>query len=240
MNYCLIRVHWTNEDQDTKNNVEYFSGIKYLGHILSILMLRWRHNGLDGVSNHQPHDCSLNRLFRRRSMSSSKLRVTGLYARNSPVTAVNSSHKWPVTRKMFPLDDVIISCWFLRNKQKLLEVRSCLHIWWTHKNQLSTQRVRAGGTMRVTSPFLHIVHHWCSYADDLLFGCTFLSVVNILSHFYQHGLNLIATWLNIPMSDEIMYPFPSFSRCAIEVWHWISNFNAQFMVDIINTFTCCD
>ena len=29
--------------------------------------LRWRRNGHGGVSNHQPHDCLLNRLFRRRS-----------------------------------------------------------------------------------------------------------------------------------------------------------------------------
>ena len=48
--------------------------------------LRWRHNGRDGVSNHQPHDCLLNRLFRRRSKTTSKLRVTGLCAGNSPGT----------------------------------------------------------------------------------------------------------------------------------------------------------
>ena len=48
--------------------------------------LRWRQNGHDGVSNHQPHDCLLNRLFRRRSKKTSKLRVTGLCAWNSPVT----------------------------------------------------------------------------------------------------------------------------------------------------------
>ena len=29
--------------------------------------LRWRHNGGDSVSNHQPNDCLLNRLFGRRS-----------------------------------------------------------------------------------------------------------------------------------------------------------------------------
>ena len=46
----------------------------------------WRHNGCDGVSNHQPHHCLLNRLFRRRSKKTSKLRVTGLCAGNSPVT----------------------------------------------------------------------------------------------------------------------------------------------------------
>ena len=48
--------------------------------------LRWRHNEHDSVSNHQPHDCLLNRLFRRRSKKTSKLRVTGLCAGNSPGT----------------------------------------------------------------------------------------------------------------------------------------------------------
>ena len=48
--------------------------------------LRWRHNGRDSVSNHQPHHCLLNRLFRRRAKKISKLRVTGLCAGNSPET----------------------------------------------------------------------------------------------------------------------------------------------------------
>ena len=48
--------------------------------------LEWRHNGRDSVSNHQPHDCLLNRLPRRRSKETSTLRVTGLCAGNSPGT----------------------------------------------------------------------------------------------------------------------------------------------------------
>ena len=48
--------------------------------------LRWRHTGRDSVSNHQPHDCLLNRLFRSRSRKTSKLRVTGLCMGNSPGT----------------------------------------------------------------------------------------------------------------------------------------------------------
>ena len=48
--------------------------------------LQWRHNGHDSVSNHQPHDCLLKRLFRRRSKETSRLRVTGLCAGNSPGT----------------------------------------------------------------------------------------------------------------------------------------------------------
>ena len=39
-----------------------------------------------GVSNHQPHECLLNRLFRRRSKKTLKLRPTDLCAGNSPVT----------------------------------------------------------------------------------------------------------------------------------------------------------
>ena len=48
--------------------------------------LQWRHNGHDSVSNHQPGDCLLNRLFNRRSKKTSKLRVTGLCAGNSSGT----------------------------------------------------------------------------------------------------------------------------------------------------------
>ena len=48
--------------------------------------LQWRHNECDGVSNHQPHDCLFNRLFRLRSKKTSKLRLTDLCAGNWPVT----------------------------------------------------------------------------------------------------------------------------------------------------------
>ena len=50
----------------------------------SINSLQWRHNDHDGVSYHQPHGCLLNRLFRRRSKKTSKLRVSGLCVGNSP------------------------------------------------------------------------------------------------------------------------------------------------------------
>ena len=48
--------------------------------------LLWRHNERDGVSNCQPYDCLLNRLFRRRSKEKSQLCVTGLWVGNSHVT----------------------------------------------------------------------------------------------------------------------------------------------------------
>ena len=48
--------------------------------------LQWRHNEHNGVANHRRLDCLFNRLFRRRSKKTSKLRVTGLCEGNSQVT----------------------------------------------------------------------------------------------------------------------------------------------------------
>ena len=70
--------------------------------------LQWRHNDHSGVSINQPHDCLLNRLFGCRLKKTSKLRITGLCAGNSP-GPVSSPHKGPVTRNMFPFDDVIMN-----------------------------------------------------------------------------------------------------------------------------------
>ena len=73
-----------------------------------IFLLHWQHNELHGISNHQPHDCLLNRLFRRRSKKTSKLRVNGFCEGNSSVIWYAIRLKGPVTRSMFPSDDVMI------------------------------------------------------------------------------------------------------------------------------------
>ena len=80
--------------------------------------LHWRHNDQDGVSNHQPHGCLLNRLFRRRSKKTSKLRVTGLIPRTKgqlrgkcfhlmtsscQELGVTKVHCWPRVRNIFHL-----------------------------------------------------------------------------------------------------------------------------------------
>ena len=72
--------------------------IKYLVFRVVVLnlyeeTLQWRHNGRDSVSNHQPHDCLLNGLFRRRSKKTRKLRVTCLCVGNSPGTGEFPAHK---------------------------------------------------------------------------------------------------------------------------------------------------
>ena len=97
-----------------------------------LFSLQWRHNDHNGVSNHQPHGCLLNRLFRRRSKKTSKLRVTG----PSPVP-VNSPHKETVTRKMFPFDDVIM----------FLTTASNVNSWGDVANDLKETRVDHGKSL---------------------------------------------------------------------------------------------
>ena len=72
-----------------------------------VFSLQWHHNDHGGVWNQQPRGCLLNCLFRCRWKKTPKLRVTGLCEGNSP-GPVNSPHKWPVTRKMFPFYDAIM------------------------------------------------------------------------------------------------------------------------------------
>ena len=88
------------------NNV--LAGIFRFQHLRgSSKSLQWRHNELISVSNHPRLDCLFKRVFGRRSRKTSKLCVTG-YVRGIHRWPVNSPHKWPVTRKMFPFDDVIM------------------------------------------------------------------------------------------------------------------------------------
>ena len=75
--------------------------------IYTLTSLQWRHDDHDSVSNHQPYGCLLNRLFRRRSKKTSKLRVTGFCVWNSPETG-----EFPAQRasnaENFPFDGVIM------------------------------------------------------------------------------------------------------------------------------------
>ena len=96
--------------------------------------LQWRHNEHDIVSNHQPHDCLLNRLFGRRSKKTSKLRVAGLCAGNSPGTGEFPAQKASNAEN--------VSIWWRHHATKLLyDTTLVLNIifsifihWGRHKN----------------------------------------------------------------------------------------------------------
>ena len=87
--------------------------------------LQWRHNARNGVYNYRRLDCLPNRLFRHRSKKTSGICVTGFCERNWPVISL---HKGPVTKKMFPIDYVImfIVNWMLCYKAvKYIENAKC-------------------------------------------------------------------------------------------------------------------
>ena len=83
--------------------------VELIHHITTLLLqrptLQWRHNERDCVSNHQPHDCLLNLLFRRRSKKTSKLCVTGLCEWNLPVTGEFPAQK----ARNAEFDDVVMT-----------------------------------------------------------------------------------------------------------------------------------
>ena len=99
--------------------------------------LQWRHHECHGLSNHPRLDYLLNRLLRRRSKKTSKLRVTGLCAGNSPAVtgefpaqmasnAENVSIWWRphATRKWTFTPTVSVNLWTLDNQLAQLWLQS--------------------------------------------------------------------------------------------------------------------
>ena len=108
--------------------------------------LQWRHNESFGVSNHQPHDCLLSRLFKAQIKEKSKLRVTGFCAGNSQVidefptqrasNAENVSIWWrhhghrPIfSSSIYKLPSVLQQTIFI---QRIVHRKVCLwSSWWS-------------------------------------------------------------------------------------------------------------
>ena len=125
-------------------------------HVEMVYSLWGRHNERDGVSNHQSHDCLLNRLFRRRSKKISKPRVTGLCEGNSPVTGEFPIQR-PITREMFPFDDVIMAqekCWCLGT---LLSTWIILSKGW-----VIISIIKCGVKLRIVSETSMLLPRWIS------------------------------------------------------------------------------
>ena len=101
--------------------------------------LQWRHNEHDGVSNHQPYDCLLN-LYSGADQRKHRSSASLAFVRGIHRGPVNSPHKWPVTRKMFPFDDVIMNSyveWLTLESGN----RLCQFIIWTNKKHRKFQFV---------------------------------------------------------------------------------------------------
>ena len=106
----------------------------------TVFPLHGHHNMSYGVSNHQPHDCLLNCLYRRRSKKTSKLHVTGLCVEihRSPV---NFPHKGPVTWKIFPFDDAIMLCRSITTNNPSSIVDFCARMRCLSQGQVITSQI---------------------------------------------------------------------------------------------------
>ena len=115
--------------------------------IKQCVSLQWRHDGRDGVSNHQPHDCLLNRLFRRRSKKTSKLCVTGLCAGNPPLTGE------------FP-------AWIASNAENVsIWRRHHVYMWQNHTRERCRNRHRRHEFFFDKNPVWYL---WCVWFKTIL------------------------------------------------------------------------
>ena len=75
--------------------------------------LLWRHNGHDSVLNHQPYDCLLNRLFRRRSKKPIKAPrhwpLCGEFAGTGEFPAQMASYAEPFDDVTMPLPEQLLT-----------------------------------------------------------------------------------------------------------------------------------
>ena len=72
------------------------------------MKLQWRHNKRDAISNRRRIDCLLNRLLRRKWKKTHQNYASLAFVRGIQRWAVNSPHKGPETRKVFPFDDIFM------------------------------------------------------------------------------------------------------------------------------------
>ena len=82
----------------------------------------------------------------------------------------------------------------------------------------------------------HLMNWWNGFMDgDQYYACRSTTDVTRII-FYKHRLTLITAWkLNRMFSkvwDEITYPFSNFDGGTVDVWTWISNFIAHFMMNV--------
>ena len=111
---------------------------------MALCSLQWCYNGRDGVSNHQPHDCLLKRLFRRRSKKASKLRITGLFVGNSQVTGEFSAQR--------ASNAEFFSIWWHHHDNGPRYIKSFVS-WW----QATDGSMDAGPHSNIKSVFLYMM-----------------------------------------------------------------------------------
>ena len=117
-----------------------------------VIVMSWHHRGSlqvrynerHGVLNRQHLDCLLSRLIRRTTNQITKLSFTGFVWRGIHRWPVDSPNKGPVTRKMFPFDDVI-GLWLMQSWGTCISIAQIIiftinqFICWTNVRQCDSK-----------------------------------------------------------------------------------------------------
>ena len=118
--YNVTGTKWVNYRRVTRSRRPFWRMSSDNRKRIQNIALQWRHNGSDGVSNHVIMGAMASQITRltivystvyssadlRKYQSSASL----AFVRGIQRSPVNSPHKWPVTRKMFRFDEVIMRC----------------------------------------------------------------------------------------------------------------------------------
>ena len=95
---CWVFSQWSSHQRQWDLFLEIWVTCMYIFHS----SLQWRHNEHDVVSNHQPHDCVYSSVYSGADQSKYKISASLAFVKGIHRRPVNSPHKGPVTRKMFP------------------------------------------------------------------------------------------------------------------------------------------
>ena len=179
------------------------------------LTLQWRHNEHGGVSNHQLHESLLNRLFGNIKAPRQLPFVWEIHR-----WPVNSPHKGPVTRKMFPFEDVIMRL----DSPKLFTNRTT---WVSHMHDLL---IYANSIiiseMNVLTWFHHYTTHCsitCVISFVVIFSCLLLFPILKPPNVLLKGIRPTEeyTWALANSKSHFFLPI-SPHKCQYSTLRWIT------------------
>ena len=123
---------------------------------VSLSTLQWRHNEGDGVSNHQPHDCLFN-VYSGTDQIKHQRCASLAFVRGIHRWPVNSPHKGPVTRKMFPFDDVIMN--YLPDSSRKIGIsRLSQYLHYLPTAVINGNGLLSDATQPLSEPMWHITN----------------------------------------------------------------------------------
>ena len=121
--------------------------------------------GHNGVSDHHPLECLRNRLFRRRSKKTSKLRVTGLCEGNPPVIGGYPSQRASNAES--------ISTWWRHHDTKSMEIFFCSN-QYRYEDRFQNCAVMscrnicshsmANNTILISQGILIVINNWYTHS----------------------------------------------------------------------------